>query len=176
MKKLISSILCLAMTCALFVPAGAVETVTVTVNAAAASSGDSVFSNRYDYVTVKGTERLSYTEIKTPEQLADEQAILEASADFITGLFSSNPFPETVLDLLLPDASDIIEVFMQEAHGVGKAAKIEVYTRTDVRYRVDSLTGDRVAISSTYVMTFKLYVREGSSYTLYNTKVCSKHN
>ena len=56
------------------------------------------------------------------------------------------------------------------------AAKIEIYSRIDVRYRIDSLTGERVSSTSTYYLIYKLYVEEDGGYLLYNTWESAKHN
>jgi len=172
MKKLISSILCLAMTCALFVPAGAVETVTVTVNAAAASSGDSVLSNRYDYVTVKGTEKLAVSHVKTPEDLQDEEAYMNAAKKAIKALLAATG---PGFD---PDANDVADMFADMAfamNGLGSKGKIEIYTRMDTRYRVDSLTGERVAERYTYYLIYKVYVDNGNGYDHLKTQQFIDH-
>lgn len=41
---------------------------------------------------------------------------------------------------------------------------------------VDSVTHKRTESTSTYYIIYKLYVKDGSSYKLYKTRECARHN
>lgn len=152
----------------------------MTVPVFAASSGSEMEPYvDYDYYWDYGEDRLFYSEYKSDEQLRKEGAALSFATDVLAGCVDPSFFdpPETVLDALLPDISDLMDEFIKYHHGFGRAAKIVVYSRTDTRYRLNSLTGQWVPIRSRYTMTFDLYDRvESGAYELYHTKVIYKEN
>ena len=122
-------------------------------------------SYRYYYTTEKGEEHLLSTTTKTAAELAKESernAWINVLAGVATGSY-------------LGVGAAVTEL-VEQAHGYGTAAKIEVYSRTDVRYRVDSVTHKRTESTSTYYIIYKLYVKDGSSYKLYKTRECARHN
>ena len=167
MKKIISIVLALAMVLPLSTPVFAAET----------EPGIDTFDVDYDFYWEYGEYRLANVQYKTDEELAQEGAALEIAADILVGAVDPTHFdpPETVLDFILPDASDFIEVFIQETYGFGKAAKIETYTKIDSRYRLNAITDERFLISQTYYMLIKLYVRnEDGTYEFYNDDTFKK--
>lgn len=134
--------------------------------AATADPGNNVnVSNRYYYTTVKGTEHLLSSTTKTAAQLAIEgerKEWINTLAGIATAKYAGVAAGVTLL--------------VEQAYGYGEAAKINVYSRTDVRYRVDSLTGERTQSTSTYYIIYKLYVQNGSAYELYRTREFARHD
>lgn len=140
------------------------------VFAAESEPGIETFSNRYEFVTEKGKEHLFYTITKTATQLAAEGAIV----DTINGVCDAVMGEGGSLDIRVSAAVVRgLTAALKETQGVGKAAKIKVYSRTDVKYRIDSLTGKKQAYSSTYYMIYELY--QGNDTKPYYTRTESHH-
>lgn len=127
------------------------------------NNGAARVSNRYSYTTVKGKETLINTTTKTAAQLATESGRRTTIATL------------AALGGKYAGAAVAVASLVADAHGYGTAARIQVYTRTDTRYRIDSLTGKRVSSSSTHYIIYKLYVKDGNKYVLYKTRECSRH-
>lgn len=125
------------------------------------------FANRYDFVTVKGEEHVLFIETKDEHELTREQAtkISVNSAITVAGKIFAVAWPATT-------ATKMAVNIVSYSRGVGMGAEIIYYARSDVRYRIDSLTGDRVAISTTYILGYRLYKADG---TLHNTFEYSTH-
>lgn len=126
----------------------------VPVFAANTDDGIEPFVNRYDYVTVKGTEELIGTVNRTPDQLRTEEMIMNAVhvACDIVGWNIKIPELTASATVMRWLADGLAEI-----RGFGEAATIKIYTRTDIRYRVDSLTGERVADRTIYNVIYYLY-------------------
>lgn len=147
-KSWLKKVIALATLFALALP------MSVPVFASNEDTGIEPFANRYDYVTKKGTEKLIYTVTKTPDQLRTEAMVrntIDGVCD-VVALHIEDPalaVSALVISWLANGLADI--------RGYGEAATIKVYTRTDIRYRVDSLTGERVADRTTYNVIYYLY-------------------
>lgn len=129
------------------------------------------FANRYDYVIVEGTEHLIKSVEKSEAELAIEanrRVIIDIIAA-ATGSYLGGNFGTLVTPL-------VTEAVMQ-AYGYGTAAKIESYSRKDIRYKVDSLTGKRTQVSTYTCVIIKLYVVDNSgNYAMYDTWMSRKED
>lgn len=158
MKTKFRKTICLVLAIALMISMG-----TASFAATGIPENDTNASNRYYFVTEKGTEVLLSTTTKTAAQLAKESE-RKALISELVSLASS-------------DAADIasaVTELVTQAHGYGTAARIKVYSRTDKKYRVDSVTGKRTLSSTTNYIIYKLYVKDGDSYSLYKTRTCTR--
>lgn len=122
-------------------------------------------SNRYYFITVKGEERLLSTTTKTAAALAKESE-RKAWINTLAAIASAQ----------YAGVGAAVSELVAQAHGYGTAAKINVYSRTDVKYKVDSVTGKRMPSITTYYIIYKLYVWDGSGYVLYKTRQCARHS
>ena len=60
--------------------------------------------------------------------------------------------------------------FVAGAHGVVEAAKLEYYSRTDTRYRINFITGEKTVSSTSYTLICKMYTKNtDGSYTYYKS-------
>lgn len=134
--------------------------VSVPVFAANVDDGIEPFANRYDFVTVKGTEELVYTVTKTPEELRTEEMITKAVNYTCDAVALRIEVPELAVSVQLVRW---LGTGLAKIRGYGEAATIKAYTRTDIRYRVDSLTGERVADRTIYNVVYYLYHANSSS-------------
>lgn len=152
-KSWLKKVIALATLFALALP------MSVPVFASNADAGIEPFANRYDYVTVKGDEKLIHTVTKTPAELRTEAAIKGTINGFVSVVTAVVKDPALQLSATAVTA---LANEMAAIRGYGEAATIKAYSRTDIRYRVDSLTGKRVADRTIYNVIYYLY-RESSS-------------
>ena len=111
-------------------------------------SAEDPLSNRYDYVTVKGEKKLLYSESKSNGQFVTEQFIV----DGINGAINcaADNFQQYWVPIKVGQLA--LNALVLDAHGIGSAVSFDYYSRIDVRYRVDSLTGQRTPVSRTYTL------------------------
>ena len=172
-KKLCSLLLASSMALSMAVPAFAAERsyekeLELSI---AQESAMEPYANRYDYVIVEGTEHLIKSVEKSEEELAIEanrrvaiDIIAAAAGAYLGGNFGT---------LVTPLATEAV----MQAYGYGTAAKIETYSRKDIRYRIDSLTGKRTQTSTYTCVIIKLYVVDRSgNYVMYNTWMSRKED
>lgn len=165
-KRLCSLVLASSMALSMAVPAFAAERnyekeleLSITQE-----STEQPFSNRYYYVTEEGPETLVKTITKSKEQLEDE-AERKSMINVIAG----------VLTVKFAGAGAIASEVIMQAYGYGRAVKVEIYERVDVRYRVDSITGNRTKTNSYDCAVIKLYAKDDSgAYAMYDSWV--RHN
>lgn len=123
-------------------------------------------SNRYTFVTEKGTEKLMSTTTYTKEQLNTQAKIRDAVLS-ITSYVDDTP---------LGYVDDLSKIFF-EVHQTGKAARVKAYIRLDTKYRIDSVTGKKTSAGSRYVYTYKFYTQSADgSYKHYKTHSFSQAN
>lgn len=154
-KKLCSLVLASSMALSMAVPAFAAErsyekeiTFTVTQGSEAEP-----FANRFDHVTVKGEEHFLFEEHKENGQYVTERFIV----DGINGAINcaSESFQQFWTPIKLGQLA--LNTLIFDAHGIGSAIDFKYYSRTDVRYQINSITGKRTPISTTYTLICKMY-------------------
>lgn len=134
---------------------------TATFAAAGIPENETNISNRYYFVEEKGKEVLLSTTTKTAAQLAIESE-RKSWINTLAAIGSAQ----------YAGIGNAVSELVAQAHGYGTAARIKVFSRTDKRYRVDSISGKRTLASSKDYIIYKLYVKDGDSYSLYKTKTC----
>lgn len=158
MKTKFRKTICLVLAIALMISMG-----TASFAATGIPENDTNASNRYYFVTEKGTEVLLSTTTKTAAQLAKESE-RKAWINTLSAIGTAE----------YAGVGAAVSELVAQAHGYGTAARIKVYSRTDKRYRVDSVTGKRTLSSTTDYIIYKLYVKDGDSYSLYKTRTCTR--
>ena len=164
MKKFVAVALAFAMVLPLSAPVFAAETPSTT---------ESRVNNRYYFTTEPGTRRFVYSHVKTWQDLQTEaayQAAINACIDALTGKLPSDNF-EVSPNIVGKCFADILNGM----HGIGSKGKVEIYSRTDTRYRVDSVTHKKTRVGYTYVLEYLIYVDNGKGYTLINTREWSRN-
>lgn len=176
MKKGICSLLVVLLTLTTIAPTfamekqkGELETIMcdgVNIVTSIADEDRQPVSNRYTFITEKGTEHLRSTTTYTKSQI-NTQAKIKAIVENMTGFMED--VPGAYADLLIAT--------FYEVHQFGTAARVKIYSRLDKRYRKDSVTGAKTSAGSRYVYTYKFYTRnDDGSYKLYKTRVFSQAN
>ena len=164
MKKFVAVALAFAMVLPLSAPVFAAETPSTT---------ESRVNNRYYFTTEPGTRHFVYSHVKTWEDLQTEEAYDNAVDAFIAALTGKLPSSDYKVSssFVLNSFADMLNAM----HGIGSKGKVEIYSRLDTRYRVDSITGTKTRVGYTYVLEYLIYVDNGKGYTLINTRECSRN-
>lgn len=156
-KRMIKKILSLTLVFAMVLP------MSIPVFAAAAPEPEMepYANNRYFFRHIPGSEHLLTSYEKTSESVEDEKVFLgwvDECADFIAGEVKI-PAATVVTHLLAYGYT-----WRAGIMGVGKMGKVEIYTRTDKKYLVDSLTGKETFAGYEYYMVYKFYEGTNGKY------------